>query len=161
MIKNKKKFIIKLLLVMLWLGIIFFFSNSNSNETTNHSFSVTKAIVVNVLKITNTIKVTNIEINDDNVNKIIEDVHPFIRKLAHFSEYFILSILVLLMIKETRLNYFYSFTIIFCILMAILDETHQLFIDGRSANFVDVLIDSSGSLLYLGINKIYNIIKHK
>ena len=51
-----------------------------------------------------------------------------IRKLAHFTEYLIL-----------------------CILYAFTDEYHQTFINGRTGQILDVLIDSSGSLLGSGI----------
>lgn len=161
MIRNKKKFIIKLLLVIAWLGVIFFFSNSNSEDTTNQSFGVTKTIVTYSINVTNSIHITNIDMNEENINKIINDIHPIIRKCAHFTEYFILAILVLLMIKETKLNYFYTFTILFCILIALLDESHQLFVDGRSGSIIDVLIDTSGSLLYLLINKGFHLINKK
>ena len=161
MIKNKRSFIIKLFLVVIWLGVIFCFSNANSTDTTNQSVGVTKIIVTNTIKLTNYVHITNIELNEDNLNKITNDFHPVIRKLAHFSEYLILAILVLLMIRETNIKYCYSFTILFCIIMSLFDETHQLFVDGRSGNLFDVIIDTSGCLSYIIINKIYNIIKVK
>ena len=158
MIKNNKKFIIKLLFVILWLGVIFYFSNANSNETTNHSIGVTKTIVTYSVKVLNSIHVTNVDMSEENINTIINSLHPYIRKIAHFTEYFILSFLVLLMIKETNLNYFYTFTILFCLFMAIFDESHQLFVEGRSGNYKDILIDTSGIFIYLGMNKIYHLI---
>lgn len=161
MIKNNNKFIIKLILVFLWTLVIFFFSNSNSNETTNQSQSVTKTIITYSIKISNAIHITNIDMNEENINNIINNFHPIIRKCAHISEYFILAILVLIMIKDTKLNYFYTFTILFCIFIALLDESHQLFVDGRSGSIIDVLIDTSGSLLYLLINRGYHLINKK
>ena len=161
MIKKRKKFIIKLFLVLIWLGVIFFFSSSDSNDTTNQSLSVTRTIVTYTIKLTNKVNITNIELNENNLNSIIVNIHPIIRKLAHYTEYFVLSILVLLMIKETNMNYYYIFTIIFCLLMAIFDEIHQLFIDGRFGNITDVLIDVFGCLSYLLINKAYRLIKNK
>ena len=42
------------------------------------------------------------------------------------------------------------------------DEFHQLFIDGRSSEFTDVLIDTCGAILgVLIINLIFKIIKKK
>jgi VanZ family protein len=35
----------------------------------------------------------------------------------------------------------------FCILYAVADELHQLFVPGRAASPVDVLIDTGGALL--------------
>jgi len=161
MIKSKVKFIIKFILVIFWLCVIFFFSHANSNESTNQSIEITKTIVTFSVKTLNSIHATNIDASDENINNIIDNIHPFIRKIGHFSEYFILAILVLLMIKETNLNYYYIFTILFCLFMAIFDESHQLFIEGRSGNFIDILIDTFGSLMYLIINKTYYLIRKK
>jgi VanZ family protein len=42
-------------------------------------------------------------------------------------------------------------TFIFCVLLAILDEIHQIFVPGRSAEVRDVLIDTLGACFGLGI----------
>jgi len=47
---------------------------------------------------------------------------------------------------------------VFCVLYAISDETHQIFVPGRSAQISDVLIDSVGAivgiLMYLVLARI-------
>ena len=98
---------------------------------------------------------------NNTLKTLCNNIHPYIRKLAHFCEYFILALLVLSMIKETKLVYYYTFSVLFCIFMAILDESHQLFIEGRSGNFKDIFIDICGTIIYLIINKIYHLIKKK
>ncbi|PHS31770.1 MAG: hypothetical protein COA82_09845 [Alkaliphilus sp.] len=49
-------------------------------------------------------------------------------------------------------------TFVFCVLYAISDETHQIFVPGRSAQISDVLIDSVGAivgiLMYLVLARI-------
>ena len=159
--KYKGKFFIKLLFVVLWLGVIFYFSNANSTDTTKHSMGVTKTVVTCTIKITNDLHITNVDMSDNSINDIVDNLHPIIRKAAHFSEYFILAFLVLLMIKETNLNYFYTFTILFCLFMAIFDESHQLFIEGRSGNFKDIFIDLLGIIVYVILNKMYHLIRKK
>lgn len=84
--------------------------------------------------------------------------HHFIRKLAHFSEYFILGILVncadhmscLWKNKKQDLLFF-------GILPPVIDETIQYFVPGRNGAFTDVMIDMSGfycaSLLFYLIFK--------
>ncbi|MGV8147186.1 MAG: VanZ family protein [Alkaliphilus sp.] len=46
-------------------------------------------------------------------------------------------------------------TLLVCVLYAISDETHQIFVPGRSAQVSDILIDSVGAavgiLIYLGM----------
>lgn len=49
----------------------------------------------------------------------------------------------------------FFFSLIFCLLYAASDEIHQLFVQGRGAKATDVLIDSIGALIGIGI---YNII---
>jgi VanZ family protein len=75
-----------------------------------------------------------------------------IKKLAHFSEYFILALLVFISLrKSTRLNISHSLLIslVWCILYAASDEFHQIFTPGRQPQVRDVLIDVSGSFVSL------------
>lgn len=71
-----------------------------------------------------------------------------VRKLAHFTEYFVLAVFWYLV----YMKYFSKLKLIFAVLIhglitAIIDETMQLFIDGRSGEVRDVLIDFIGVLL--------------
>ena len=43
---------------------------------------------------------------------------------------------------------------VICIIYASLDETHQLFVYGRTVQVLDVLIDSVGSLISILIIKV-------
>lgn len=70
-----------------------------------------------------------------------------VRKLAHFTEYYILFILVYnaigINISDKR-KYIYSLIATF--LYASSDEIHQYFIPGRCMSIKDVLIDTSGGV---------------
>lgn len=70
----------------------------------------------------------------------------WIRKLAHISEYTVLSFFVYAYISNiSTLMYKKIITsTIISVLLAISDEIHQTFIPGRSGNLVDVFIDSIG-----------------
>ncbi len=72
------------------------------------------------------------------------------RKIAHVSEYLILSLLFYWNFKDKYLLY-----IFFPILLAIYDEFQQRFLPGRVGQFSDVLIDMLGILLAFVILKIY------
>lgn len=63
-----------------------------------------------------------------------------IRKLAHFTEFFILGGYLCFLFKK-KISY------LFAVLAAFIDETIQIFTPGRSAKILDVLIDSTGALL--------------
>ena len=74
-------------------------------------------------------------------------MHHYIRKSAHFIEYFILSLLLLRGIRGERRGMklawaLVAICIVFC--YASLDEFHQSFVPGRTPAFGDVLIDTSG-----------------
>ena len=71
--------------------------------------------------------------------------HFYVRKLAHFSEYFALAILVCTasnlspVIKKKRLQ-----PLLFWFLVPTIDETIQLFVPGRCGALTDVCIDMTG-----------------
>ena len=52
---------------------------------------------------------------------------------------------VLLQFKVKK--YLYWFSYLFCLLYAISDEIHQLFINERSGQVTDVLVDMSGAII--------------
>ena len=131
----KYKKVIAWLLFVSWLILIFYFSNqpgSISSDLSNHVLET----ILNNLAISNFTVLAGI-----------------LRKLAHFSEYFILSFLTLNLVKQYKIVSPYDFILVmfFCFFYASSDEFHQLFIENRTASFLDVLLDYSGSLLYLTI----------
>ncbi len=67
-----------------------------------------------------------------------------VRKTAHFSEYALLGFLWYLFLKNTRNGMFFSLALTF--LYAVSDEFHQLFVAGRSGQFRDVMLDTTGGL---------------
>ncbi len=77
-----------------------------------------------------------------------------LRKLAHITEYAILTWLLIRALKEyqltTRQIIISSITIV--VLYAVSDEYHQTFILGRQGAFRDVLIDSIGIFLITWFN---------
>jgi VanZ family protein len=84
-----------------------------------------------------------------------------IRKIAHFSEYFILGVFTM-----NLFNYYFKdksqnmYSLIFIFFYASLDEVHQHFIPGRSMAFRDVIIDTLGGLIgILVYNMIINLKK--
>jgi VanZ family protein len=70
-----------------------------------------------------------------------------LRKLTHFSEYFVLTLLWWWALA-TRIGGRMALPIAVAIAIgyAITDEIHQTFVDGRVGTPVDVLIDSAGVL---------------
>ena len=80
----------------------------------------------------------------------LEAIHLMIRKLGHWSEYFVLSVLLLRALRRQSNGFSNSgqnaLTAGVVFLYAISDELHQAFVPNRTASFGDVLIDLFGGL---------------
>lgn len=146
--------VLKIILLILWMMIIFAFSNQKAVDSSNLSSGLIDRTVV---------KVFYGDISKEKEEVIIEKYSYPIRKLAHYSLHFILGILSFLVIVDYKNNKkLILYSMLICFLYACADEFHQLFIDGRSAEIKDVLIDSFGSLTSILLcNFIYLKIKIK
>lgn len=78
---------------------------------------------------------------------IVAGLHPFVRKLAHFSIYMLLGMFMhaFVTLSEIQLRPRTAVSWVFCIIYAAADEFHQSFTPGRSMQFKDVIIDSAGA----------------
>lgn len=85
-------------------------------------------------------------------NEIIQDMTSFlVRKAAHMSEYAILAILLGLTIRAYKKEPWLLLALTATAAYAATDEFHQLFVPGRSGQLKDVLIDTAGGALGLGL----------
>ena len=87
------------------------------------------------------------------------DIAEFIiRKSAHMFSYFLLAILLFMTIYDNQKNIrkVALKALLFTFLYALSDEFHQLFIDGRSGEFRDVMIDTIGGTIGSGILYLYH-----
>lgn len=96
-----------------------------------------------------------------NINFTIQGV--FIRKLAHFIEFFLLGFFVMM-----SFNSFFKFTfhilgfpLFICLLIPVIDEYIQSFVVGRSSLVSDVLIDFAGAFTGIIFVVFYIFIKNK
>ena len=131
--KNRDK-IISIILLILWCSLIFYFSNQNGEISSNES-----NFVIDILN-------SFLKLFNSNFNLLeIPNIVLIIRKLAHFFLYFVLYILAFNFGKKNSLKKIFIFALTFCIIYAISDEVHQLFIDARAFKLTDILIDSLGA----------------
>lgn len=93
----------------------------------------------------------------------MDNLHLLIRKLAHFSEYFILGLLVFLALTPYKISFKQKLLVVLCVGVgfAIIDETIQLFIPGRAGSIFDVAIDSLGVLLSIFIVNVWFSLRKK
>ncbi len=84
----------------------------------------------------------------------LETVMLPIRKLAHFTLYFVLGLfssLFFVTLKKYTIYIKSSISFLFCVLYAASDEIHQYFVPNRACSFRDILIDSAGALLSVAL----------
>ena len=143
--------VVKICFLVLWMALIFSFSNQKDVDSSKVSDGFIDRTVVKIYKIFNE------NITKEKENEIIEKYTYPIRKLAHYTLYFILGILSFLVVKDYSINKkLIIYSLLICFLYACSDEFHQLFIIGRSARVLDVMIDTFGSLCGISIFYIFN-----
>lgn len=148
------KKIISFIVLILWMIVIFSFSSADANKSTGTSDKV----ITTMIEIKD--KITDQETPVSEKEIIVKNSSFYVRKIAHISEYLILGLLMFNTLKQFNiLNIYYA--IILCVLYSCTDEFHQLFINGRSGSFRDVLIDTIGILLGTYLYKILVIKKKK
>lgn len=154
--------IITLIFLIYWMSLIFFMSSQTAVESNATSSGLSQWLFSLISPKFNELSVAE-------QKAIISEFSFFVRKTAHFIMYAVLGVLSFLsLITYKNIPYIYRtvFSVLICILYAIGDEIHQLFISGRSGEIRDILLDSSGSFLAIllcfilvkKIKKIYNLI---
>ncbi len=81
-----------------------------------------------------------------------EAIHFFIRKSAHFTEYFIFCLLIYRAMRGARQGWRWSWgfeALFFAAAYSALDEVHQAFVASRTASAYDSLLDSTGAFVAL------------
>lgn len=139
---------ILMIFIVILCGVIFNFSAESGAESSSTSAKVARILVVS----------KNKELDEEEIQKEVEKLQPYIRKIAHFSVYMLLGILVMscaCTFKGMKLLKF-DISILLVFIYACTDEFHQLFIPGRNGTFSDVCIDTTGA--FLGIVIIISIV---
>lgn len=132
------KRIILYILLIFWMGLIFFLSNEPAIESADTSNEI-------VMKVVSVVEnVVDYEFSEDEVNNYFS--FP-IRKMAHLTLYLVLGVIIYNLLNTYNIKNKLLLSFMFCLLYALSDEIHQLFVIGRSGEIRDVLIDSCGSFL--------------
>ena len=147
---NNYKILISWILVLIWMITIFYLSSMDSDHSNTKSKETINVVVENTIDVTNNIGITNEPTTKENINSIVNVLNKPLRKCMHATVYFLLVILVINAFNQmhllTRVNT-YLYSIIICFIYACTDEIHQLYVAGRTGQFIDVLIDTIGALL--------------
>lgn len=147
--KNKKlKIILSCILVLVWCFIIFNFSNMDTTESNTKSKDTINKVIDTTIETSNKVGIIENIPTKEEKTELINNLNKPLRKCMHAFIYFILAILVLNALKISNISKNkYLLTIIICFIYALTDEYHQTFINGRTGQFSDVLIDTIGTVI--------------
>ena len=161
MLNNNVKLIVSWLLVIIWAILIFTMSSMNSNESNTKSKDTLSEIVEKTVETTNEMKITDKHPSENRMQDFINKYNYLFRKIAHVTEYFVFSILLLIALKNSGVvgKKIFIIAIGICFLYACGDEYHQTFVSGRTGHFRDTLIDTSGGIVGIFVILLINKIK--
>ncbi len=128
--------------LFLWIGVIFYLSSSQG------AMSQTSLFIRPLLEWLFPLA----------PEETLQIYHGYIRKFAHFFEYFVLGFLASRAFwsspKIFLRRFWYIFAFLLVVLIASIDETNQSFNVARTGSIYDVLIDAFGGLVAVCILKI-------
>lgn len=155
--KNKSPIpfrIISAVLLIGWMGLIFFFSHQTADQSGDLSGGLIESAVRFFFP----------SASQSFITQVISSAEFWVRKLAHFCIYAVLGALgFLTFVSYTSIPFALRcfFSLLMSVLYSMSDEYHQTFISGRSGELRDVLIDGAGALTgILFCAFIYGLIIH-
>jgi len=122
--------------------LIFYLSSQIGKQSDQLSIGITTIIVRTIEQIL------------PKLNVDISYLNSIVRKITHFLIYLVLGFLVmnaLMKSYKSGVKFYIISALLICMIYAISDEIHQLFIPGRGAHLTDVIIDIFGSIFGIGI----------
>ncbi len=152
-IKQTLRFVLKpmsFVPAIVMMCLIFTFSSQNADESSKLSYEVGVKVLT----------YANDTFDQGWSSRYIEYLSKtgqhYIRKTAHFTEYFLLAVSVAfpLYVYGIRGLWLVFSAGIFCVGFACLDEYHQSFVSGRTPQKKDVIIDSMGVLFGIIVTRI-------
>ncbi|MEG1309715.1 MAG: VanZ family protein [Bacilli bacterium] len=126
----------KKIFVITMMIIIFLFSNQKGTNSTSLTNSFIRTTIISL---------SPVKINEEKLDKIIKNIFVPIRKIAHFTIYFLLGISIINLISDYTIKNLILISILLSVSYALTDEIHQLFVVGRGGSLIDVLIDTLGA----------------
>ncbi len=131
---------------VLWMLMIFYFSSRTAVDSSTQSMFITERII-------------RFFVSNPSENLLFL-AEVFVRKAAHFTEYFILGGLVFGSFKSgfklKNINKIFTYTFFICLLYAAGDEIHQYFVPGRACRLFDVFVDALGISSFILVSFLYS-----
>ena len=152
--KFNYRFIISWILVILWMFNIYYLSSMDSELSNSKSKGTINTVVES------TVVVTNKDISKNSINSIVDILNKPLRKCMHSFVFFILVILFINAFNNSNIRNYkcYLFSIFLSFMYACFDEFHQLYVVGRTGQFMDIGIDMIGVLFGVLVFYIYGLL---
>lgn len=137
--------------VLLWLVIIFALSAQPATQSNGFSEKVTETIIETIAWI------AHVDMDAKIIHGLVTQFNHLVRKCAHGWIYFVLGVLVITTLTKTGIRGYkaYVLTMVLCVSYAVTDEIHQTFVPGRTGQISDVVIDTAGAVLGMGMFWVY------
>ena len=144
------KWILRFALILLtagWMVFIFCMSSEGGEQSAYLSGGVTKALQETFFGDWETLPAKEYDTQ-------MAGLHFFVRKFAHFAEFFVLGMLFFGMFLSFGIKPWTAALVSFGAgaLYAVFDELHQSFVSGRSMAVFDMMVDAAG--VFFGISLI-------
>ncbi len=156
------KIILLLTLSITWMILIFKLSGMTSKNSNGKSTDIISLFIEDTLDITNEYGITSSHPTDEKLDKAAHLINAPMRKVIHASVYFVLAFFIMTFfdIIFDHKKYILSviITLIICASFAASDEFHQTFVNGRTGQILDVLIDSAGAIVGMMFYSTYHIV---
>ncbi len=158
----------KILIILLGLAIIggwclaiFKLSDMDAVNSNDKSTSLVEKAIRKVIDITNEYDISHAYPSDEKIQEATEFINAPLRKVAHATVYCVMAILIILtgtiLFKHRHYLALCLATIFLCFVFAMTDEYHQTFIDGRTGQMLDVIIDTAGACVGIIIASTYHL----
>ncbi len=142
------KRIFSIIFVILWLFVIYSFSDTVGITSGIQTRTILEKIVTKVSNFLYNVKLSNQELSEAEIQDFVSDNYLLFRKLCHFFVYFMLGIfsyLSIIVIFDKGIWFSMLMTVGFSTIYSIFDEIHQSAVPGRYGAVTDCLIDISGA----------------
>ena len=125
--------------VVLWMAVIFAFSAESGKASTETSDGFVDRVVEEIFGTSD---------RDTVPDPIRLKISFLVRKAAHFTAFMLLGVLTASALRvDLKLFWLHAgVSLGICVLYAVSDEVHQLFVPGREGRLLDVGIDTAGAL---------------
>ncbi len=154
--------IIILIFAILWAVGIYKLSSMNTQNSNGKSTDIIAIFIEDTLEVTNEYGITNSHPTNSKLARVSQLINAPMRKVMHASVYLVLAFLAIVFFNVLMNNKHYwialILTLIISIGFAVSDEIHQTYVSGRTGQFLDVVIDSIGTLVGIFIYTTYYIV---